>query len=275
MEFIKYQALGNDYLVYSSHKTFELTHTQIQRVCNRNLGLGSDGILVMERQGATPVLRIFNPDGSEAEKSGNGLRIFSRYLWDSNLVSDKAFEIITKGGNVISRVLEQGRLIEVSMGKANFRTTAVNMSVEIEEALNFPLKVLKDTIKINVVSMGNPHCVVFLDDISADTTKRLGPLIETNPIFKYRTNVQFVKVIDRKNIQIQIWERGAGYTLSSGTSSCAAASVAIKLGYCDTQLKVHMPGGVMNISSDDNYNMTMLGPVTRIAEMKLNLECFL
>ena len=276
LAFVKYHALGNDYLVYSDDKPFTLTNADIKTVCNRHFGIGSDGILVPVAVDRDFGLKIINPDGSEAEKSGNGLRIFSRYLWDKQLVSDDPFTIQTKAGFVSSRVFESGRLVEVSMGKADFSAAAVKMDLqqEKENAINFPLSIQGKEIAINAVSMGNPHCVVFCDSVDSKTAKELGPQLERHPLFLERTNVQFVRRIDRSNIQIEIWERGAGYTLASGTSSCAAACMAVKLGYCENSVRVHMPGGQLNIDVDNAFNATMLGPVTRIGHMSLDQECF-
>jgi diaminopimelate epimerase len=277
MRFFKYQALGNDYLVYVGSLDFKFHENQISRICNRHYGVGSDGILLVEKSTSSNFfLKIFNSDGSEAEKSGNGLRIISRYLWDQGLVGTTPFKILTKGGEVTSEIIDEGRLVKVSMGNADFSILAVGFCGEtnLDTAIDFPFLINDQKYKINLVSMGNPHCVVFQDNVDAATAKELGPLLEEHPLFSNKTNVQFVQVIDRNNIKIEIWERGAGYTLSSGTSSCAAASVCVFKGLCDSSITVHMPGGKLDIQVNDLFGVTMCGPVSRVGEIILDLELF-
>lgn len=273
MQFVKYQALGNDYLVYAGSAAFDLSTQQISRVCDRHYGIGSDGILLcVERADGAFGLRILNPDGSEAEKSGNGLRIFSRYLWDCGRVGSDPFDIVTAGGTVISQVSDEGRTVEVSMGRAEFSCPAVPVLIDAPQALDYPLDVDGQALRINAVSMGNPHCVVFVEQTSPELARRLGPLLEHHPLFPRRTNVQFVQWLGRNALRVEIWERGAGYTLSSGTSSCAAASVAKKLGLCDEHISLHLAGGELAIRVDADFNVTMRGPVRRIATAEFDPE---
>jgi diaminopimelate epimerase len=277
MKFYKYHALGNGYIVLSPDDfTVEITKEQIRRICNRNYGLGSDGILYgpIATKDADFALRIFNPDGSEAEKSGNGLRIFSRYLWDMKKVGEKPFTISTPGGIVKAQVLQNGQKVKVEMGQASFNSTKIPVAGVQREVISEEMDIGGQIIKFSSVTIGNPHCVILKDEISQELVRKLGPKIETDKRFPNRTNVQFVKVLDRTNIQIEIWERGAGYTLSSGTSSCAAAAVTRRLGLCDSQIKVHAPGGQIDISVPDDYLITMTGPVTKIAEGIISEEIF-
>lgn len=265
MKFSKYHALGNDYIVIDPKDlNNELSDKDIQTICSRHYGVGSDGILY----GPEPSdrcdfsLRIFNPDASEAEKSGNGLRIFSRYLWDQSLVSTNEFSIQTKGGVVSSKVGNNGLSVSVGMGKVRFT----------HESFGEP-KPVADIIKIKdrvftyyLANVGNPHCVILLDNINDSLAKEYGSFIENDARFTNRTNVQFVNVIDRTTIKIEIWERGAGYTLASGSSSTAAASIAYSLGLCDSNINVHMPGGIINIKLDSEFFATMTGAVCKICE---------
>lgn len=274
MHFVKYQALGNDYLVYADDASFALTAQQVGRVCDRHHGIGSDGILLANHSDSAFGLRILNPDGSEAEKSGNGLRIFSRYLWDSGLVADQPFDIVTAGGTVTSQVFDAGRSVEVSMGRAEFACPMIPVLVDAPEALEYPLEIDGVALKINAVSMGNPHCVVLVEQISPGLARRLGPLLENHPLFPRRTNVQFVQWLARDALRVEIWERGAGYTLSSGTSSCAAASVARKLGLCDEHIELHLAGGLLHIRVEDDFQVTMRGAVQRVAGIDLDPEAF-
>ena len=277
MKFYKYHALGNDYLVLDpKDQPVSLTAEKIKVICHRNYGIGSDGILYgpLPSEKADFALRIFNPDGSEAEKSGNGLRIFCRYLWDRKRVGDSPFRVETKGGIVQALVLEQGRQIRVEMGRVSFRSEEIPVKGDPREVVKESITVGDKTFQFTAATIGNPHCVIFLDAVSAELAKKYGPLIENHPFFPNRTNVQFVQVMDRNNIRIEIWERGAGYTLASGSSSSAAAAVSRTLGLCDQQIAVHMPGGRLDITVDDNFNITMTGPVTGVAEGQLDQEIF-
>ena len=279
MEFLKYHALGNDYLVSTSeHPDFsknELTSEQVRKICHRNFGLGSDGILVggKDDSGNCFTLKIYNPDGSTAEKSGNGLRIFARSLWDRKLVDHSKFKIVTSGGIVCAQVDSSGQSVTVEMGSVSFQSEIIPVTGESREVLNETLEINGEKLTFCSATIGNPHCVVLHRTISAEETLRLGPLIETHPSFPNRTNVQFLEVLDRNTIRIEIWERGAGYTLASGSSSCAAASVAHRLGLCDAEIAVLMPGGQIDITISENYNIIMKGSVTRIGKMTLDLEC--
>ena len=219
-------------------------------------------------------LRIYNPDGSEAEKSGNGLRIFSRYLWDKKLVAEKEFAIQTAGGVVRSTVMPGGRTIKVEMGRVSFMSDVIPVVGPKREVINEKITVAGREFTFCAATIGNPHCVLPMPEISADLARQFGPHLETHPNFPRRTNVQFLKVIDRRNIQIEIWERGAGYTLASGSSSSAAAAVARRLGLCDNSITVHMPGGQIAIELTDQYDVQMTGPVTRVGEGTLDQELF-
>jgi diaminopimelate epimerase len=220
------------------------------------------------------LLRIFNPDGSEAEKSGNGIRIFCRYLWDRKLVGSRTFDIETKGGLVQCLVLDDGKRVQVEMGRVSFWSKDIPVAGEPREVLQESITIGEETFRFSGATIGNPHCVIPVQDLSPELAKKYGPLLELHPLFPNRTNVQFLKVLDRNNIRIEIWERGAGYTLASGSSSSAAAAVARKLGLCDSQITVHMPGGEISISIDQNFGIVMVGPVTRIAEGQLADEMF-
>jgi len=277
MRFYKYHALGNDYVILDPRdQPLALTPDQIRAICNRHYGVGSDGILLgpLPSARAPFLLRIFNPDGSEAEKSGNGIRIFCRYLCDHQLVDRRAFRIETKGGLVQCLVLDEGKRVQVEMGRVSFWSKDIPVAGETREVLQESITVGGKTFRFSGATIGNPHCVIPVQDLSPELAKKYGPLLEVHPLFPNRTNVQFLKVLDRNNIRIEIWERGAGYTLASGSSSSAAAAVARKLGLCDSQITVHMPGGEINISVDEDFDIVMVGPVTRIAEGQLADEMF-
>ncbi len=269
MQFAKYHALGNDYLVVEPTAfPCPLKTEEIRVLCHRNFGVGSDGVLLgpLPSEKAQFGLRIFNPDGSEAEKSGNGLRIFSRYLWDTQRVDTREFAVETPGGVVRSRVFEAGRQVQVEMGQVSFWSDRIPVTGPRREVLNEAIEVGGRRLTCCAATIGNPHCVFPLAEITESLAKELGPLIEVHPWFPNRTNVQFLQVLDRQNLRIEIWERGAGYTLASGSSSSAAAAVARRLGLCDPSVTVHMPGGKLAIDISDTCAIRMTGPVTRVAD---------
>jgi diaminopimelate epimerase len=277
VKYSKYHALGNDYLVIAFEDLdFELTPEKVERICHRNFGIGSDGILFgsLPSKDSRFALRIFNPDGSEAEKSGNGLRIFSRYLWDKNLVGEEEFEIETLGGTVKARVAELGKSVRVEMGRVNFQSEKIPVVGHSREVIQESITVDNQTFSFCAATIGNPHCVILLPKVTPDMVKRYGSLLEVHPYFPNRTNVQFMKILDRNNIQIEIWERGAGYTLASGSSSSAAAAVAHRLDLCDSSITVHMQGGLIAIEISDGFLVTMTGAVTKVAEGILSAEIF-
>jgi diaminopimelate epimerase len=269
MRFHKYQGLGNDYIVLERADVggADPPAALIRRICDRHYGVGSDGILVEDvAPGNGLLLRIFNPDGSEAEKSGNGLRIFARYLWDEGRVGHDPFAVVTEGGAVRCQVRDAGRVVFVEMGAARFDSELIPVAGPPREVVDEPIDAGGERLRFTGVTVGNPHCVVHVDELSPELARRLGPLLETHALFPERTNVQFVRVLDRHRIAIEIWERGAGYTLASGSSSCAAAAASVRLGLCSGDVTVEMPGGSLEIGVGDDYALTMLGPVGRVAD---------
>ena len=277
MRFIKYHALGNDYLVIPSiDSENELGQEQIKRICHRNYGVGADGILLgpLVSETCDFRLRIFNPDGSEAEKRGNGLRIFSRYLWDRGLVQQKTFTVETSGGVVTCQVGANGKTVTVEMGKVSFNGSKFPVRAGTREILRKYMKINDREFEYYEANVGNPHCIVLCDKPTPELARCYGPPIENDARFPNRTNVQFMNVLDRGNICIEVWERGAGYTLASGSSSTAAAAVAHRLGLCDANISVHMPGGEIKISVSPDFSVTMQGPVTRICSGSIDREMF-
>ena len=277
MRYVKYHGLGNDYIVIRPAEIQgDLEPSRIRRICHRNFGVGSDGILLGPYTSETCSfrLKIFNPDGSEAEKSGNGLRIFSRFLFDRGLVREDPFTVETPGGEVTCRVQEQGKMVTVDMGRVSFLSTKIPVAGAEREVLREKMEISGAVFDYCAATVGNPHCVVLREDATPELARQFGPLIETDDRFPQRTNVQFMQVLDRRNIRLEIWERGAGYTLASGSSSTAAAAVARRLGLCDSEITVHMPGGSLAIELSENFSATMTGPVTRVCEGVMDPEMF-
>jgi diaminopimelate epimerase len=240
----------------------------VRLICDRHRGVGADGILLgplPTRNGAAGV-RIFNPDGTEAEKSGNGLRIFARYLWDRKITGGKSsFPIELSSGQVHAEVKDyRGRLVSVGVGRYSFQSTDIPVAGEAREVINEILEVGSERLTVCCVSVGNPHCVVVDRNPSPEIARRLGPLIERHAWFPNRTNVQFMRARDRRSIEVQVWERGAGYTLASGTSACAAAAVAVRLGVCEWPVTVHMPGGNLTVAYVPGSGLELTGPVAAV-----------
>jgi len=210
-------------------------------------------------------VRIFNPDGSEAEKSGNGLRIFAKYLHDHGHVATPAFAVETASGVVGCECrLAGGRVhvVVVEMGHATFAAAAVPMLGVAGDAVDVPLDVGGERVVVTALSVGNPHCVVFVDAPTPERCRALGPRLERHAAFPRRTNVQLARVVDPTTIDIRIWERGAGYTLASGSSSCAAAAAAVRTGRAAPgRLAVTMPGGTLAVHVRDDWSIRLEGPV--------------
>ncbi len=218
-------------------------------------------------------VRLFNPDGGEFEISGNGLRIFARYLWDRMLPAGPEFAIETPAGPVTAHVLDAaGERIAMDLGRLSFRSDEIGLTGPTREVIEEEVEVAGQRLRITAATIGNPHCVVFVENqtcqVSEDLTglvtlaHTIGPELERLPLYPQRTNVQFVRVADQHTLDIAIWERGVGYTLASGTSSCAAAGAAIRTGRCASPVTVRMPGGEMLVEVADDWSVRLTGAVT-------------
>ena len=277
--FFKGHGLGNDYIAMDpAELDFKLTPGNIRKICDRNWGVGSDGILALnDSKKADFGLRIYNPDGSEAEKSGNGLRIFARYLYATRRVRKKSFTVDTKGGLVHIDLdldeLGEASAATVEMGRATFEPKALPCTVKSKELIQRPIQVAGERMQFTGVSVGNPHCVIFRDRGEKWTRQELlylGPELENHRLFPRRINVQLAVPIGPNSIYILIWERGAGETQASGSSSCAAASAAVRLGLVKAPVTVKSPGGTLHIDVDENFDLTMKGPVQEVARGTLS-----
>jgi diaminopimelate epimerase len=257
----KSHGLGNDYLVADpADLAFALSPERVRLLCDRHVGVGSDGLLLLDgRLG----VRIFNPDGSEAEKSGNGLRIFAKWLFDTRRASGSSFAIDTRGGRAAVEVIEVGgRAVEVTvdMGPAAFRE-------DVREIV-----VAGQRLAVTALSLGNPHCVILRPTLDVTEIKRLGPLVERHPAFSNRTNVQLARAPARDRVELLIWERGAGQTQASGSSACAVVAACHRLGLVDRQVTAHMPGGELSVRIDDAGSLWLRGPVEEVAQITLSPE---
>jgi diaminopimelate epimerase len=276
--FVKMHGLGNEYIVLDSGNIdFELTGNAIRRLCNIHFGIGSDGIVLKVPSAKADFgFRVYNPDGSEAEKSGNGLRIFCKYLFDYGFAKKRQFSVETLTDIVYADIteVENGKAaqIRVDMGKAIFVSRNIPVDSDKPEFIGQIIKAGDREFEVNCVSVGNPHCVVVKEELNEEEIRKYGPLLENHPLFPNRINVQFAKVLSEHDAQILIWERGAGFTLASGSSSCAASCVLVKRGLIKGDLTMHMIGGDLKIQIDADWNIRMTGEVREIAKGTLSEE---
>jgi len=279
-EYVRSHALGNDYLVMDPRAlSFRLTRTAVRLICHRNHGVGSDGILTIER--APPAhfgMRVFNPDGSEAEKSGNGVRIFAKCLWDHGYTRRSQFTVDTRGGLVSVTLRLRGRrihLITAEMGRATFRSRDIPVAGPDRDVVDEEIAVDAQTFRFTGVSVGNPHCVVFVDDLDSVDLARVGPSLERHPLFPHRTNVQFVRVDSPSRVTIRIWERGAGETMASGSSSSAVAAACVRRGFTGPDVAVHSPGGILRVHVAADFAIRLTGPAEEISRGTLSPDLVL
>jgi diaminopimelate epimerase len=276
--FFKGHGLGNDYVVLEQDPRLRLTPARIRAVCNRNRGIGSDGILLLcPSKRADFGLRIFNPDGSEAEKSGNGLRIFARFLHATGRTRKQHFSVETPGGMVtIELHLDRhgdASEVTVQMGSASFAPEALPCTLPGPELIDRAIDLAGQSIRFTGVSVGNPHCVVFRDkgrEWSRAELLELGPALENHAAFPRRVNVQLAVPTARRRVRILVWERGAGETAASGSSACAVAAAAVRRGLVESPVRVDAPGGSLVIEVDPGYALTMRGPVMEVARGTLS-----
>ncbi|HLU24762.1 MAG TPA: diaminopimelate epimerase [Longimicrobiales bacterium] len=265
--FAKGQALGNDYLVVDAAELpWPMTPARARAFCDRHYGAGSDGVLVGYLDEDPIRLQIFNPDGSEAEKSGNGLRIFAAYLFGRGVVTHEPFQVRLARDQVTMQVETADRdgvlQVVVDIGRPSFRGESVGFRPVQGEALGVELELEGgETAVVNVVSLGNPHCVVFVDELRRDDFLRRAPQLVGHPAFAHGTNVQFARIAGPDRIEAWIYERGVGETLASGSSASAVAAAALRLGLVESrELTVEMRGGEVRIEAGDDGALRLRGP---------------
>ncbi len=256
-------------------------------ICDRHEGVGSDGILALceppteTATGLGAAVRIFNPDGSEAEKSGNGVRIFAKYCFDHGYADATApLKIHTLGGPVEARLLRREAhrsVLRVSMGRVSFRMSDLPM-VEVGGAasdgewVQKKLQVGDQEFTATCLSVGNPHAVIFDAPFAEKTAHAIGPLVENHAQFPRRINMQLVDVVDRRTVRALIWERGAGYTRSSGSSACAVAAACARAGLVDREVQVVMPGGTLAVSVSEAWDLEQIGHAEEICAATLSAD---
>jgi diaminopimelate epimerase len=261
-DFVKGHGLGNDYIVVDGERFgITLTPERVRLLCHRNLGLGSDGVLEITPSGDRFSARIWNPDGSEAERSGNGLRIAAKFLCDHGYTAGNDFVIETAAGPVAAQVhRREGRVdaVRLEMGRAT-----------IDRAIR-SLQIMKSRLDVTVVSVGNPHCVIFGQPLTRERLFAVGPLVERHATFPERINVQLTAPESRDRVRALVWERGAGHTLASGTSACAVAAACFDRGLVDGAVTVLMEGGQLEVEVGPDLDIIMTGPVEEVYEGTLS-----
>jgi diaminopimelate epimerase len=273
IDFVKMHGLGNDYLYIDAAK-FPIADPAglSRRMSDRHLGAGADGIiLVMPGEAGAPFrMRIFNADGSEAETCGNGIRCFAKYVYERGMTRETEFTIETGGGpNRVELTVEAGKVVSVrsNMGAPKFDRAEIPMAPDSGPSgrvLEEPLDVDGVTYKITCANIGNPHAVIFVEDATKVPLAEIGPKIERHPAFPRRTNVEFVTVIDRRNIVMRIWERGSGVTMASGSGSCGAALASMITGRVDRRVSVHLVYGALAIEWAEDGHVYQQGPATEV-----------
>lgn len=263
----KYHGLGNDYLILDPDKnTVALQARDIEKLCRRNFGVGADGLLYGPYwKNGKPQVLIFNSDGSRAEQSGNGVRIFAKYLLDEGYVTEKQFMLNTPAGEVqIEFRQEDGSVVRVNMGKPAYAGPQMELNGIEGEAVNAHLRFCGNDYNATCLSVGNPNCVIMMEEVTPQKARELGPYVERAPYFPQRMNMQLCKVTDKSHITIEIYERGSGYTLASGTGACAAAAAARRMGLVDRNVTVEMPGGELLVEMEPDGCIYMTGSVNEV-----------
>jgi diaminopimelate epimerase len=279
LEFAKYQAAGNDFIIIEDMDgRLDLKPEHVRRLCDRHYGIGSDGLIVARKSDkADAYMLFFNPDGSLAEMCGNGIRCFARFLYERELVEKKKMLIETKAGlKEVELFLDIGNPIgaRVNMGPVSFLakdipTTLVEPDKEVVEV---PLVVNGITLTVTCVSVGNPHCVIFIDDYESVDLRKIGPLIENHPAFPQRTNVELATIVEPHMIRAKVWERGAGATLACGTGAVAIAAAACKTGYCHQPIRIDLPGGHLFVEFDSEKNAYLEGVAEHVFNGFMSIE---
>ena len=267
MDFTKWQGCGNDFVLIDCRAhALEDYGAFAKKVCDRHFGIGADGVLVvLDSAQADFRMRIFNTDGSEAEMCGNGIRCFARYLYDNGITTKKKFTVETGAGILVPAIVEtDGKVtgVRVDMGEPVLEADKIPMAgYGSNRVVNEPVEVAGRSWRITGVSMGNPHCVVFVDDIKKTPIEEVGPVFETQARYPKKTNTEFVQVLDRTHLRMRVWERGAAITLACGTGACATLTAAVLNDLADRKAEIALDGGKLLVEWDEHdHHLYMTGP---------------
>lgn len=271
-EFVKYHGLGNDFILIDNRASSEpvVTPEQAVKLCDRHFGIGADGVIfaLPGTNDADLTMRIFNSDGSEPEMCGNGIRCFAKFLADlegSANPSSRPYRIHTLAGTIVPQLTADGQ-VKVDMGKPRLLAEEIptTLAAAGEKVINQSLDVAGQSWSVTCVSMGNPHCIIFVDDVAAIPLEEIGSQFEHHPVFPQRTNTEFIQVISRNYLKMRVWERGAGATLACGTGACASLVAGVLTGKCDRTATVELPGGCLQIEWSQDQKLYMTGPAERV-----------
>jgi diaminopimelate epimerase len=284
IDFVKMHGLGNDFILIDclnkSLGDSSFLSYLAKKLCDRNFGIGADGlILILSSSREDLRMRIFNFDGSEAEMCGNGIRCFAKYAYENKLVSKINFTVETLAGTITPELIFQDIKnkkvvrIKVNMGTPKLRRREIPMNGEdTPTVVDETLKINSEQIfKITCVSMGNPHCITFVNDVQSISVDKIGTKIENHPLFPEKTNVEFIQVLNRKEINFRVWERGAGETLACGTGACAALVAAVLNKKTDRKATIHLPGGDLDVRWADDGNIYMTGPAELVFKGEMEI----
>lgn len=272
MRFAKMQGAGNDYVYINCfEEKIDDPHTLSKRISDRHFGVGSDGlVLIMPSDTCDFRMRMFNADGSEAQMCGNASRCVGKYVYDHGMTDKKEISLETKSGvKKLKLFVEKGRVsrVCVDMGVPRFEPALIPVLIEGDAVIDEPVVVGDELFRITCVSMGNPHAVIFLSDITGDDLHRIGAMIENHPLFPERTNVEFVQVLSPQELRMRVWERGAGETLACGTGACASLVAAVANGLADRKATLRLLGGDLEIEWDSiSGHLFMTGPAETVFE---------
>ncbi|MGI6555512.1 MAG: diaminopimelate epimerase [Bacillota bacterium] len=273
MKFVKMHGLGNDFVLVSQQEIprEESLQDLAVRICNRHLGVGADGLVIVGPSNMADLkMRIFNSDGSEAEMCGNAIRCLAKYAYEEGIVSDSSMVVDTLAGLIVPEIIIKGGEVDsvrVDMGQPRLNPADIPVSLEGETVIGRPIKAAGSEFAITCVSMGNPHCIVFVPDIKKVKFDLWGPAICTHSVFPKQTNVEFVQILDENNIRMRVWERGAGETLACGTGACASAVAGFLNGKTDRRVTVHLTVGNLDIEWDEETGKVfMTGPAAKVFE---------
>ena len=271
IEFTKYHGLGNDFILVDNRHSSEplVTPEQAVVLCDRHFGIGADGVIfaLAGQNGTDYTMRIFNSDGSEPEMCGNGIRCLAKFIADLEGSEAKTLYQIHTGAGVISSELRSDGQVKVDMGVPRLLAAEIPTTLAAPDAkvIDVSIAVADKSWSVTCVSMGNPHCITFVEDVSAIDLETVGPLFEHYEAFPQRINTEFIQVIHSGYVKMRVWERGAGVTLACGTGACAAVVAGVLTGKCDRTTAVELPGGVLQIEwSEVSQRIYMTGPAQRV-----------
>ena len=267
IDFVKTHALGNDFILVEQRNIPESGYSTLAgEICHRNFGVGADGLILWKQDGEVFALRIFNRDGGEAECSGNGLRCAAAYLMESGLWKQAEIRLRTISGDYVLR--RTGAMYEADMGVPALRPEEIPFlpNKPMDRVINHPFDVDGQEVRITLCSTGNPHCSIFVPEIDDEMVERLGPRLERDPAFPNRTNVEFIKVLNDRELRVAFWERGVGVSMASGTGSCGATVAAILNGRTGRQVTVHTVAGKLEVEWPENGRLKLTSTAVVIAE---------